>query len=209
MLIMNYRNIFFVLFLLLSTCLAAQKGFRGSALMGITLSQIDGDNLIGYNKAGLTAGLKVGFDLSPNGKSDFMSKVEGNVEIVYSQRGSGDGLFGKMTYTELSYVELPVYLSIKDWYIEKDDYYKMRGHAGLSFGNLISSDAVNTDYDSDVNLFNSTDISWLTGVSYGFTKKLTLTARFTRSFSKILKKTSLPGGSLIGYYWTIRTEFNF
>ena len=111
--------------------LTAQRGFKGSVVAGINLSQIDGDNLVGFRKAGLSAGLKVSFLLK--------KKLFGNVEILYSQRGSGPTLFsGNGPITDLNYFELPLYVSIKDWFIEDGQYHKLSGDIGISLGRLFS-----------------------------------------------------------------------
>jgi len=88
---MKFRPLLISCFLITIFCaqLEAQPGFRGSAIVGLNLAQLDGDDLVGFNKTGVTSGLKVAFDLK--------SKLEGNVEILYSQRGSSESLFRQDT----------------------------------------------------------------------------------------------------------------
>jgi len=131
----NMTKFFFIwtLVLISISCSWSQAGFRGSAVIGLTASQIDGDELVGFRKLGLTSGIKIEFTLK--------DKLAGNMEILYSQRGSSESLFKRsddMDLTALSFFELPVYLSYADWYIEKDNYYKMKGQFGFSYATFFA-----------------------------------------------------------------------
>jgi len=50
------KNILFISLLVLITAVANSQNFEGGALVGLTASQIDGDNYRGYNKVGLQGG---------------------------------------------------------------------------------------------------------------------------------------------------------
>lgn len=195
--------LFCCLILPFNTVLFSQSGFSGSGVIGLNAAQIDGDDLVGYKKMGLTAGIKVSFDLK--------KRLSGNMEILYSQRGSSAKIFDRssnVAYTNLNYFELPVYLSIKDWYIENGSYYKMKAHLGLSYASLISSAGKNEPYSRDE--FNKSDLSYIVGASFNFTEDWALTARFTRSISKLVSDESIqPSFYLLGYFWTIRAEYQF
>ena len=200
---MNFLHFFISCFFLLNlSSISAQKGFRGSAIIGLNLAQLDGDDLVGFNKTGVTSGVKVAFDLK--------KKIEANVEMLYSQRGSSERLFRQETtaVTKADFFELPIYLSFKDWYIEKEDYYKMRGQLGFSTGFLANS-SVQNETNFDPALFNDLDFSWLVGASYSFTQHWSLTARYTRSFNKLLEDENLRINFLLSYFWSIRAEYNF
>ncbi len=183
--------------------LASQARFQGAGVVGTTLSQIDGDDLFGFNKLGVSAGIKVRFNLK--------KKLDGNVELLYSQRGSSTNLFRRDSEDDIisiNYFELPIYLSVNDWYIEKEDYYKMSGHAGLSYGNLVTSSIQNTNFTTG--LLGSADISYLVGATFHFTKKLAFTARYTRSINRLFSdELARPVQFLLGYFWTVRLEYYF
>lgn len=173
--------------------------FKASAVFGLNVSQIDGDNLYGFSKLGLTGGVKLAYPLRDN--------IDVNLEMLYSQRGSTSGFgFGSEPdiYTDMQYIELPLYISIKDWYFEEEGYHKVRAHAGLSFGNLFGVDSSSGVISNDIDTYNRTDISYLLGVGYNFTKQLGLTIRFTRSFNSLYK-----ANNAIGYFVTTRAEFKF
>ena len=191
-----------VMIFFMYTVVSGQARFQGAGVVGLTASQIDGDDLLGFNKLGISAGIKVKFDLK--------SRLAGNVELLYSQRGSSTNLITRRddhSITDLNYFELPAYFSFSDWYIEKEDYYKMSAHLGLSYAALISSSVQNTVYnDAD---FNQADISYLFGATFRFNQKWALTARYTRAFNKLLKDDTLNNNFLLSYFWTVRMEYYF
>ncbi len=201
----NMKKLFFLslTFILFLSPIYSQRGFQGSAVVGLTLSQIDGDNLLGYHKWGITSGVKVAFNLQ--------SKLQGNVEVLYSQRGSSEKIFKRddnLALTALNYFELPFYLSYADWYVEKDDFYRMRAHLGLSYGALVSSSGTNDNYA--LNDIATSDLSILIGATFSFSKRWAFTARYTRGLNKLLEDDSLvPTGYLLGYFWALRTEYSF
>src|SRR5688572_21772416 len=93
--------------------LSAQR-FSAAAVGGLNASQIDGDELAGFDKLGLTGGIKA--------VVNFESVIDLNVEFLFTQRGSKPDLFNPefdpdITVT-LNYAELPVYLTIGDWWQE-------------------------------------------------------------------------------------------
>ena len=200
---MKYLLVTIFLFSLCSlSTVEGQRGFKGSILAGLNLSQIDGDELVGYRQAGLTSGLKVSFQLK--------NRLYGNLELLYSQRGSSAKLFSNNgSVTRINYLELPLYVSFKDWYIENENYYKLSGEVGLSLGNIISASVSEevTDYNPD--WFETKDIGWMLGANYAFTKHLSVTVRYTRSINKLLDDNTLFERYLLGYFWTIRTDYTF
>ena len=203
---MNLKKLFFVCLILIAASQAqAQEFFKASAVAGFTLAQIDGDGLLGYDKVGLSAGLKLAYPIQ--------DKLDIGMELLYSQRGSQSGFLaggGNIQQTHLDYFEIPVYVTLKDWYIEGEDYYKIGIHAGLSYGYLMNITSANGLYEQDINEFNTNDISWLIGPSYSISPRWTFTARFTRSFTKLFKSNNfINTDSLVSYFWTLRAEFNF
>lgn len=84
--------------------------FRAGVVAGFNFSQIDGDNLAGYNKIGFNAGGKAYAFLEP--------KLSLSFELLFSQKGSQSVL--KRTppedheRTTISYAEIPVLLNYHD-----------------------------------------------------------------------------------------------
>ncbi len=203
---MNFKILIsFVCLFFFNNNVKGQNIFKASAVIGFTMSQIDGDGLLGYDKLGLTGGLKVAYPVS--------EKIDINLELLYSQRGSQSGFLSSgidIQKTHLDYFEIPVYASLKDWYIEDEDYYRINIHAGLSYGYLMNITSANGLFDDDISQFNVNDISWIIGPSYSINPRWTFTARFTRSFGRLFKSNNfINTDSLVSYFWTIRSEFNF
>ena len=172
----------------------AQK-FKASLILGTNISQIDGDSLYGFKKLGLTTGGRLSYT---NNKTFDLA-----LEMLYSQRGSSVKLFSKQANEKipLNFLEIPVVVSLRDWYIEKGGYYKVRAEGGLSYGYLFN--ASSSKYD--VTKFGKSDLSWLLGVGINLNKKIGIAARYTSSFIDIYKDTP----DLVyfkSYFITLRTE---
>lgn len=204
---MNKHFFYILLFLsitLFPQFLNAQK-FEGAAFLGFNASQIDGDKLAGYNKIGINAGLNISYNLS--------DPWQLNIDFGYSQRGSRTGLLSnegeyprKLT---LNYIELPIYISYQDWFIEDDDYYKIQGYTGISLGRLFSvkNQLGEDDYDQDNFLKN--DIGLILGMKYFFNKKWGFNARYTRSIVRMYKDPVDGSKSLLGYFLNFGLIYKF
>lgn len=122
----------FLLCFLLVTYKTKAQSFAGGAILGFNASQVSGDNLGGYNKAGVSGGFYVGKTLN--------EKSELEMRMTYSSKGSRDvpnpekGKYSAY-YLKLNYVEVPLLYRYK---------YKMVWlMAGLSGGYLINSSIEN------------------------------------------------------------------
>ncbi len=193
------NNVFFLTLLLClgSTILNAQK-FNGSVVFGINLAQIDGDDLAGFSKLGWTGGVKLGYPMKKN--------IDANLEMIYSQRGSNSGFgFGSLgdNFTDLKYLEVPMYGTIKDWFIEDGNYHKVKAHAGLSLSYLFDVKSSNGAVSGDIDTYKRYNFGYLIGIDYAFSSSFGLTVRYTRAFNSILESNA------ISYFVTIRTEYKF
>ena len=106
--------------LLLSDLSGQENRFSASIVGGITAAQLSGDSLLGYEKLGFTIGGKISYPIS--------KKMDLSGELLYSQRGSRSGIGFSSSggnATMLNYLEIPIYVTFNDWYIEKDDYHKV------------------------------------------------------------------------------------
>ncbi len=181
---------------LISASPIAAQTFQGSAVLGFNLAQIDGDDLYGYNKVGLSGGFKL--------TSPVHRIVDVSLEMLYSERGSTAGFgFSGLGVTSLKYLELPMMVVVKDWHIEDGDYFKVSAHGGLSLGYLFDVSSENGQYAGDIDNFKRIDLSYFVGVNYRFNRRLGFTLRHTRAFTSLLTSTA------ISYFITLRTEYNF
>ncbi len=193
-----------------SGSLKAQR-FSAGIVGGVNASQIDGDQLAGFDKLGLTGGLKA--------IVNFESAIDLHVEFLYSHRGSKPDLFNPEydpdINVNLHYIELPVFLTLGDWWQEEDGYHKVSAHAGLSYGRLITAntfDYYNTgpgSFDLLVPYFNKNDLSWLAGISFRMSSNFGVTARYTRGIIPLLspEKHNLQIERLLSYFLTFRFEY--
>lgn len=183
--------------------LEAQSPFKGALFLGTNGAQINGDDLAGYHKWGLTGGVGVRYELNP--KWDF------GAELLYSQRGARNGLFpesGRNFYIKMDYAELPFLLYLKDWYVEKDKYYKVKAHTGFSLANLINSSTNIPIFDPRLDASRSRDVSFIIGVDYHFTRRWGLNVRYTRSLYPFFISDQPQVDDLLGYFLTLRAEYS-
>ncbi|MBB4077454.1 hypothetical protein GGR28_000055 [Lewinella aquimaris] len=118
-------RLFFPFILLLLASGVGAQTFRASVLAGANLSQIDGDDLLGFHQPGVNAGLRV--------VALFGEKWRVGPEILYSQQGARrnkNSLNVSDFYAfRLNTVELPLMVYYKDW--------RLTAEAGLSYQRLI------------------------------------------------------------------------
>ncbi len=215
---LNKRQIYLspmmILFILvfLSVPLFSQR-FSAGIVGGLNASQIDGDQLAGFDKLGLTGGIKA--------IVNFESAIDLSVEFLYSQRGSRPDIFTPELDPDievhLNYAEIPVYVTLGDWWQEEGQYHKVSVHAGLSYARLISARTFDYYHPSDQSLdklvpfFNDNDLSWLVGASYRMSSKWGITGRYTRGITPLLNpaKHNLAIERLLSYYLTFRIDYYF
>lgn len=148
-----------LLLLFLSTCFSeiTAQGFRGELIGGIAGSQVSGDNLGGFNKAGLLAGIGV--------RTKTGDKTELGFRMLYLQKGSrkplkNDGTDSAYYLLRLNYIELPLtlkYFATKRLGIE----------AGPSLGYLVSSYEEDENGELEINPpFDKLDFSINLLISY-------------------------------------------
>ncbi len=187
-------------FLCLLVCIPADsfsQRFRAAAVVGMNASQIDGDNLYGFKKLGLQAGGRLSYQNS--------KVVDFALEMLYSQRGSSVNYFNNAPEDkiDLRYLELPLILSLRDWYIEDGKYYKVRAEGGLSYGYLFGVQT--PGYPEEY--FRRHDVSWLLAAGVQLNRWAGFSLRYTSSLGKMYKDP-LSGSSILhGYFLTLRGEF--
>ncbi len=186
------------------TALHGQQKFKASVVMGVTASQLGGDSLSGYDKLGLSTGLKLTYDLN--------NLFDLNLDMLYTQRGSRSTLgFSNSgtSATALDYLELPFYVGINDWYIEKEDYHKVGAFLGLSYAYLFSVRTSNNILQGQEGAFNKHDFGPRLGLYYSFFKNLTFRVYYTDSFLNVLDSDQLfQTNALDSFNWTFRIEYN-
>lgn len=167
----------FVLIILLASlaCNANSQNFEGGALVGLTASQIDGDNYKGYNKVGLQGGAWV--------RRMFTYTFGGQMEIRYVQKGAlkrntvDDPIYRR---TALHYVDVPLMAQ----FIYNENVVL---ELGISPEVLIS--AKQEDENGELPIpdpkFNRFTMSAIAGVGYRFLDVVAVHFRFNYSILPI------------------------
>ena len=155
------------------------QDFKGGIILGLSTSQVSGDNLAGFNKAGLILG---GFT------SRTLSNINSlQLEIVYIQKGSGnpnivnqESINYGRPYINLSYIEIPMLLKFNH---SNTLEYEM----GLQWAQLINgyySDNVG-EMNSEIEPFIKNDLSLALGINYFINQNISLNSRLTNSILPI------------------------
>ncbi len=191
---LRYKYILFIILFVGLNQISYSQKFNGGLIFGFNASQIDGDQLAGYHKLGFNTGLGVSYGLENNWLV--------NVDFLFSQRGSRSRYIESVPVRSLTlnYIELPVYASYQDWYIKDENYYKIQGIAGLSFGRLFSVKNGLDDPDIGGENFLKNDIGFLLGAKFFFNKHWGINGRYTRSISRMYKAPNDGTKSLLGYF---------
>lgn len=179
----------YISFLLISLCFSfggKAQVIKGAAIAGLNLSQVDGDEVYGFNKAGLNIGASA---IVP-----FSDHWEVSIETIFIQKGSyqkpgyDDSLTGEYKL-KLNYLEVPVL-------IHYNDRGRMALGAGLSWGRLASveeyehgkkveSTTINGPYDKS-------DFNVLFDFRFRIYKRLKANIRYAYSIDKIRTRVFQP-----------------
>lgn len=193
--------------------LAQEQRFKAGVILGFNGSQINGDNFAGFNKFGVTGGIR--------GVVIINDRIEISTEMLYSQRGSRPELVkGSNTLfpfkINVDFIEVPVLFNIQDWLSADEEYYKLHFHAGLSYGRLISTNIEDSSPNSPLielgDLFNKDDVSWILGATFYTNKHLAITGRYTRSFGLLYRNdpaSQINARSLQVYFFTFHALYMF
>ena len=190
---MMNRIILTIVLCLLSTSIFPQR-FHGGFSAGLSATQISGDQLSGFNRAGLFAGAFSNVYLG--------SKSILQLEINFIQKGSRknanaskeDYVYYKMNLNLIEATFAYRFILAKRILIE----------AGPQFGVLLKTDHVEDGCDVSGNLidlnnrpsFKRYDLSAFGGISYNFFKNFYLTARYSSSIIPVRGERGHPAQRL-------------
>jgi hypothetical protein len=180
--------LFVIIFILNNKTVDAQS-FGAGALIGFNASQVSGDNLGGYDKAGVSGGFFVSKKVS--------EKSELEMRITYSAKGSRDvpnyekGKYSAY-YLKLNYVEVPLLYKYK---------YKMVWlMAGISGGYLMSSSIANESGPFPVNSienrpFKTYEVCSQLGVALPFAEHWEIELKSADTFPLLPVRSHASGAS--------------
>jgi len=158
----------------LSISIHAQN-FGGGLIIGLSTSQVSGDNLGGFNKAGLLIGGFIDLQIS--------NRLRGQMEMTFIQKGSNNPKMNENSYSDisLSYVEIPLLLKY-----QQSRTIAIEGGIETSF--LISAsdnDIYGQITSNSTRKFNTTDIGIFIGLNYFINTRLILNSRISNSILPI------------------------
>ncbi|WP_297094334.1 porin family protein [uncultured Draconibacterium sp.] len=168
------KRIFVALgFLLIANLVVAQR-FDAGIIAGFNGTQVEGDNLKGYHKAGILAGLFVQTDIAP--------AIVAGMEIKYSQKGARRSFDPKQPDIDkyvmrLGYIDIPLFMAFRT-----NDRSMIIG--GIAPGVLIHSKELNSDGEipePDRQDFNTFDLQPFLGFQFDFLEHASVDLRFALS----------------------------
>lgn len=167
--------------------------FSGGLVAGLNVSQVDGDYLNGYHKAGFTAGFA--------GYAHFSPLLHASMELLFSQKGSNSvrtaespsvGTYFAHYRIGLNYAEVPVLFHVA--------YQRYQFGAGVSYNALISSreeynDAsFTTTIDKEQYPFRRHSFDGILNAGMVLWRGLMMQARYQYSLSPIRRYADIPPG---------------
>lgn len=178
-----------VLFFLSANIVVGQE-FKMGAQFGMTATQVTGDQLVGFKKAGLFGGLRVSRPMGKYGS--------GQMEINFIQKGSrlnakpDKGIYNSYLL-RLNYMEVPV-----SYHFRLNKFFGLEG--GAKFAYLISTREKdeNGDIPEEANKpdFNKFDVSVFAGAVYEINDKWSFVIRYAYSVKSFRPK---PDNSYVRY----------
>jgi hypothetical protein len=187
------------------------QNFGGGIILGLSTSQVGGDDLGGFNKAGLLAGVFANKSISP--------LFSFQMEMTYIQKGSNNPDMNDYEHKNppiadisLSYIEVPLLLQYK-----QSKVLEIEG--GLQFANLITgyyNDPFGKISTTTIDPFIDYDIGLLIGMDYKFSGNLSLNTRICNSILPIGSEdydgVTVHGSNMKGKYNSVLSfaiHYNF
>lgn len=164
-----------LLFLVMGSSLNAQNRFKASGVLGLNLSQIDGDLLNGFDQPGLHTGMHVSAILN--------ERWELGMELLYNQQGSRRNIYSNSQSIydniRLNVVEAPVQILFNEW--------KFQLGAGLSYARIINAKVIDVSGADITELQNFRDdmINVVLGGTFNFSERWGLNVRWSRSLNNL------------------------
>lgn len=166
------RIIFFLFVLFYSYTSSFSQRIQGGIIAGFNASQVSGDALSGFDKAGITAGVLA--------KTVLSEKVDFEIELLYVQKGSKKNIDpDKNDYLEyllqLNYAEVPLIIKYK-----LND--KWTFDVGVSYGRLVFSREADQSGDFPESIpFKKDELSINGGINYYLFRNLIMNWRISNS----------------------------
>jgi hypothetical protein len=155
------------------------QDFGGGVILGLSASQVGGDDLGGFNKAGLLVGVFANKAISP--------LLSFQMEMTFIQKGSNNPKMNDYEHANvevpdisISYIEVPLLLQ----YHQSN---KLKIESGIQTAYLIDGyyNDLNGKMPNPTNPFINYDIGLLLGVDYKYSENISLNTRIANSILPI------------------------
>jgi len=155
------------------------QDFGGGVILGLSTSQVGGDDLGGFNKAGVLVGVFANKAISP--------LLSFQMEMTYIQKGSNNPKMNDYEHANvevpdisISYIEVPLLLQ----YHQSN---KLKIEGGIQTAYLIDGyyNDLNGKMPNPTNPFINYDIGLLLGVDYKYSENISLNTRIANSILPI------------------------
>ena len=200
------KRILLLIIISTNVFIGMSQNIKIGAIAGINASQVGGDGLSGFRKAGLVLGGFADLDVS--------EKINLQFEIIYSQKGSrknpktdeGDTEFFLL---QMDYIEVPIMARYRN--------KKFTYDAGLYIGQLVNSHIEDENGPFSIppqnNQLKDQDFGFLIGLNYNFTENLIMNWRFSNSLVNVREFDSGENfrfrGGLVHTYLTFTFRYEF
>jgi len=180
------------------------RRFQADIIIGANFSQLDGDGIAGFDKAGLKVGLDISYPLS---------ETKGwTLGLYYDQRGSSTRLIRTNVFDQvisLQYVSMPISVYSKSWWYEDFDRHKIKVYGSLIPARLFLSSSDNPTFDNETDNFKKWDLSLLVGFSYAIGRKASIRLSGERSVLKIFNIPNSDESGLQSYQLNVSYAYSF
>ncbi len=153
------------------TFFSFSQNFKGGVIAGVSTSQVSGDNLGGFNKAGLYLGVFTELPLSP------ISNIK--MEMNYIQKGSNNPKIfeNNMPDISTSYIEVPISVN----YFQTEITFFEVGIQTAFLLNFSDNDMYGPIPNDQSIAFKKVDLGTFIGMSHHLTDKIILNSRISNS----------------------------
>ena len=213
--------IVFIFSMICTSCWSQQElRFGTGVFFGYNLSQIDGDDMQGYDLPGINFGIR--------GIAYLLPKLEFHTELSYSQQGSQSKNYNDNIKAgrqlKLDYGGITGIIAINDWFHPVKEYYRFQLTTGVSLKRVVRTSIKDesrnnlrsTNFNEVFPYFESTDFSMILGANFLLTRKLGLSFRYNRAFNKLLDATKVQMYfekkqlfSMKGYFLSANVFYHF
>jgi len=196
---MNFYYLFSFITIFFSSFSVNAQGFNTRIIGGINAAQLEGDQLSGFDKAGLHLGIGIEYPLLKNSLS---------MELLFNQKGSAEKPNSQLpdrVKTTLNYAQIPIFYHFNSWYNEVG-YYRIGVQVGPYISRLISANS--NVYDTSSESFKSMDYGLILGVRYRMRDHLAATIMYDQSLSEAYNIPFSDESGLVSYLVTLRLEYH-